>query len=256
MAKRNCAKKMRHMQRWEKQRRERNAVVDVDATHSRASYVLFCVDWLTHRAFFQYSRAPWIACNSIFLRTTRIITVHGGCTCAENRLRLYTTVIRRNVYFLFRFHIPSVERSIFCSAFWICVSFQLFFSSFFILFFTVPRAQHDSMRRLLAMHRQFSDTFFSAVFVLWVFMGCVCVSVLSLVRACISSPTSRSIASIFSVALLASSVCRTLSTCALASYIYVMGNNNVRMHRGNNILFLPWNWNWKICNVHNRFTEF
>lgn len=138
----------------------------------------FAVDWLTHRVLlliFCFSVRVCTVSHAISSFCVRLgYSPCTRCTCAENRLWLFTTVIRRNSFFVFLFHIPSVERSVFFAAFWICVFFSHL--NFFLLFRarnTIPRASLGRcIGRVAWIHWHIFFQFILCVY--WCGCGCFC----------------------------------------------------------------------------------
>lgn len=175
-------KKLLHMQRREKPKKRAKRTMLGCGRAFTCFFTLFCVDRLTHHAFFCLCCAPYPMQFYLFAYDSDIHRTRWIYVCAENRLRLYTTVIRRNFLFCcFFHHIPSVERSIFCVLpfeFAICVSFQSFFLFFFCI--TEFRARNtipwDSVGDASNACRQFTDTFFS-LFYGFLLVSLVCANV-------------------------------------------------------------------------------
>lgn len=215
--------------------------------YSFASTDLHTVFW---SCFFPRSCVHRIACNFIFLRATRIFTVHAVYVCRER----FVTVHNRNAsQFIFCF---SVSYSIcwtfgfFFAAFWICVFFFIY--TFFYCSARATRFQERLLGDASNAYREFTDIFFffSSFYVLIGAAVAVFVVVghrsVSCVRdVCISSRPLGQLcdASIFSPVLLTRSCVR--DECWLTQTLFWWFSPYERTTTENtekNVLFLPWNW--------------
>lgn len=89
------------------------------ALFRRLTYTLTCTAY--HMQFYNFLRA---------------IRIYSPCTCAESRMRLYTTVMFFSSSF-FSFHLLNIQ---FFFVFCICGSFPIFFCLLFRAGNTMPRA--------------------------------------------------------------------------------------------------------------------